>query len=493
MKISDSVARRLPSLPKSQPVAAPKAPQQTVALSAPKSTFSAAAGDPNARALLGLKRGTVSTDGRIKQLQDDLMRMGYLQDIHSNSGYGNTFGPMTEAAVKKLQADKGLPVTGRVDAATVDVLLGAHQPPPVVTPPPAPIPGTQYPGAPAGDPNAANVVGLQRNMGTPAQVKQVQDDLINMGYLDPSMRQNSGYGNTFGPKTEAAMKAFQQDNGLPPTGVIDAATAQALAGPRPRPAPIAAGAAAAYRDQLGLPNAAPETLPDGSVKQSFDKGYVLASADGMLYVRTNAGADIAPPQKLGAATSVQEANQHFLSQWGPTPWNSAQGAPYGYEDCGPTSVAMALSSLGLMEHPSPADAEKVIDAMRDQALGYDSNHSQGTGDGQLIRALAGNGANTNVLRPITLDKMDAAIAAGHPLILGTSTTWEAWGKTQSAAGDYLNHRNPGGHFVTVLGKAPNGNYIVGDPLSKTGAVEVTPQQMQTALGGAWDAIEISRK
>ncbi len=96
------------------------------------------------------------------------------------------------------------------------------------------------------------------------------------------------------------------------------------------------------------------------------------------------------------------------------------------------------------------------------------------------------------MKPITLDSMDQAIAAGHPLIVGTSNTWSAWGKTQSAAGDYLNHQNPGGHYVTVLGKSPDGNYIVGDPLSKIGAVEVTPAQMKLALSGAWDAIEVSR-
>ena len=485
MKISEPQFRPAPPPPPKPVVAPAKA-------AAPSSSFTAAGGDPNASRLLGLKRGDVGTDGRIKQLQDDLMRAGCLQDIHGNAGYGNTFGPMTEAAVKKFQTTNGLPATGQVDAATV-AALGPATPGPITPPPPAPIPGTTYPGAPAGDPNAAAVVGVAKGIGAPAQVKQVQDDLIRMGYLDASMKQNSGYGNTFGPKTDAAMKSFQQDNGLPATGVVDAATASALAGPRPLPAPGLAGPALANRAALGLPVSGGQTLPDGSVRQDFEHGSVTASKDGFLYVRDAAGQNIVPPQKLGAVSSVQDANNSFVSQWGPTPWNSAQGAPYGYEDCGPTSVTMALSSLGLIQHPAPADAETTIDHMRDEALGYNSTHSQGTWDSQLVKPLQENGATTTIVKPLTLTSMDTALSAGHPLIVGTSATWDAWGKAQSAAGGYLNYRNPGGHYVTVLGKSPSGNYIVGDPLSRIGAVEVTPAQMQKALAGAWDGIEVARK
>lgn len=475
--------------------AVPRPPAPPVRPAAPGrsglSTFtpaaSTSAGDPNAAALVGLRRGAASADGpRVKQLQDDLIRMGYLdRSVTANAGYGNTFGPLTEAAVKRLQAEKGLPVTGAIDQATAAALGPQTRPPPVVPP-------RTYPGAPAGDPNAAAVAGLQKGGGTPAQIRQLQDDLLRMGYVDRSFASNGGYGKQFGPLTEAAVKQFQQDNGLPATGIVDPATALALAGPRPRAQGVAAGPALTNRNELGLPVGPLQSLADGSTRQDFDKGYVLGTPDGMRYVRTLANQDIVPPQKLGTATSIDQANASFLSQWGGTPWNSAAGAPYGYEDCGPTSTAMVLSQLGLIAHPSPANAEKTIDAVRDAALGYDSTRSQGTGDGQLVRALTANGAASKIVSPLTLAAIDRSLGDGHPLIVGSSSTWDAWGKTQSAAGSYLNYRNPGGHYVTVLGKAPDGNYIVGDPLSRIGATEVTPAQMRTLLQGAWDGIEVSR-
>ncbi|MHB8873794.1 MAG: peptidoglycan-binding protein [Myxococcaceae bacterium] len=491
MKISDGSSSRVTRV--STPVARPATNTARPAVGhSLKSSFTAApaavptGGDPNAQALLGLKRGATGTNVGIKQLQDDLVRMGYLdKSITSNSGYGNTFGPMTQAGVKKLQADKGLPVTGVVDQATVDA-LGPQVPPAPL------VPGTTYPGAPAGDPAAAALVGLQKGTGTPAQVKQLQDDLLRMGYVGESFAKNGGYGKQFGPLTEGAVKQFQKDNGLPQTGVVDTNTATALAYPRPRPAGFAAGPAITQRAELGLPIGPAQTQADGSLRQNFDKGYVQVTEDGRLFVRNNANLDIVPPREVGTSSSIAQANESFVSQWGPTEWNSAQGAPMGYKDCGPTSALMALNALGLVPHPLPGDAEKAIDAIRDQAIGYDTSQSQLTGDGQMIRALEANGATTAQVRPLNAESMDAALAAGHPVMVGSSTTWSAWGQAQNAAGDYLNHGNPGGHYITVLGKAPNGNYIVADPLSKTGSIEVTSDQMTKLYAGAWGGIEVSR-
>ncbi|MDC0711533.1 N-acetylmuramoyl-L-alanine amidase [Stigmatella sp. ncwal1] len=57
----------------------------------------------------GLSKG--DTGPNVKKLQDALVKTGYMTRAQVNTGYG-TFGPKTEAAVKKFQADKKLPTTG---------------------------------------------------------------------------------------------------------------------------------------------------------------------------------------------------------------------------------------------------------------------------------------------------------------------------------------------------------------------------------------------
>jgi peptidoglycan hydrolase-like protein with peptidoglycan-binding domain len=300
----------------------------------------------------------------------------------------------------------------------------------------------------------AQLIGLSRgtvNYG--GSVSQLHNALLRLGYFPPSIRSDSGFGNTFGPKTQAAVLAFQRDQGLPVTGRVDAQTAAAL-----------------VRAPARGPQAPAQPAP-------------AQPAPAQPAPTTGSGS--------GVATSVEQANQSFLSQWGGTAWNSAHGAPAGYEDCGPTSCAMVLSSLGLIQQPSPGQAEATIGKLRDQAVGHATSRSEDTNDTELTRALKANGAQTQVVKA-TVDNVDQALAAGHPLIIGSSSTWAAWGQGQCAKGDYLNHRNPGGHFVTALGKTADGNYLVGDPLSRTGVIEVSKAQLQTLLSGAWNAIEVSR-
>lgn len=86
----------------------------------------------------GLRKGDEGP--RVKQLQDALVQLKYMTRAQVNTGYG-TFGPKTEAAVKKFQADHKVPNTGYygelTHAALKKALSGG-----VVTPPkPDPKPG----------------------------------------------------------------------------------------------------------------------------------------------------------------------------------------------------------------------------------------------------------------------------------------------------------------------------------------------------------------
>jgi len=195
-----------------------------------------------------------------------------------------------------------------------------------------------------------------------------------------------------------------------------------------------------------------------------------------------------PGPTNGAITSVDQANQFFMSQWGPTPYTSG-GAPYHYDDCGPTSAAMVAEAIGLWQPQGPEGSLGTIDRMRDTILGFDSHDSQLMGMGQLQTGLNEIGAQTQNLYGDPVQAVDGAIDRGHPVILGGSGVWNAWGANESASGRYLNYRNPGGHFVTVMGKAADGRYIVNDPLARNGAITVTGDQLRQFCAGGFGMME----
>lgn len=84
-----------------------------------------------------LQRG--STGAAVKQLQDDLVKLGYMTQAQVNTGPG-TFGPQTEAAVKRFQGDHGVPQTGYygpMTRAAMNQALGAQGNKPPADPPPS--------------------------------------------------------------------------------------------------------------------------------------------------------------------------------------------------------------------------------------------------------------------------------------------------------------------------------------------------------------------
>ncbi|HVG57783.1 MAG TPA: C39 family peptidase, partial [Hyalangium sp.] len=198
------------------------------------------------------------------------------------------------------------------------------------------------------------------------------------------------------------------------------------------------------------------------------------------------------PVGSGVSTTLQEANRFFVNQWGPTAYNSG-GHPFGFNDCGPTSGVMALASLGLMTPSTAQTASASIDRVRDAVLGYDSTYSQRMGTTQLAAGLRALGAQTTMLSGPVTSAVDQALARGNPVILGGYGVWAAWGSQQQASGNYLNGRDPSGHFVTVLGKTQDGQYIVGDPLVRGGSITVSAQQLATFYGSSgFGMLEVSR-
>jgi len=122
------------------------------------------------------------------RLQQDLQAAGY--DPGKVDG---VYGPQTVAAVKALQKDAGLPQTGFVDQATAKALDDALH---------------------AKSAEAAALAATETTA--------VQTTLKLAGYWDGPVDGN------WTPELTSALKKFQTDLGVEPTGVVDAATIAAL-------------------------------------------------------------------------------------------------------------------------------------------------------------------------------------------------------------------------------------------------------------------------
>lgn len=151
--------------------------------------------------LLGLRYGSIGSD--VVALQQTLIDAG----IHVRGGADGVFGTATQSALKQYQQAKGLPQSGTVDEATATALAAAD--------------GASTTAA------ASALVGLKAGaLGN--TVIQLQQALIDAG-----VHVRGGADGIFGPATSGALKEFQTSQGLESSGVVDEATAAALADPKP--------------------------------------------------------------------------------------------------------------------------------------------------------------------------------------------------------------------------------------------------------------------
>lgn len=294
------------------------------------------------------------------------------------------------------------------------------------------------------------------------EVEQLQKDLVSLGYMTQE-EMDTGPG-TFGPRTQAALAAFQADHGIDSDG--------SAYGPQTRAAmqqvqPSGTGSAAGSGSTQG-------TGAASGTASSAGTGAAMASGDARA---RNTFSPSTGTGGTGDITTIDQANAYFTNQWaGGSQFNTETGEFYGYSDCGPTSTLIIAASLGLTDAPNPSTAEDQIDHVRDLALGYDSTESQGTNEGQMATAIAAMHGTSEYL-DMSLDQVDQALASGQRVLIA-GDPWGAWGAQMNANGEYLNHQDPGAHFVAILGKTADGQYLVADPLSATGVIAVSGEQIQ---------------
>jgi peptidoglycan hydrolase-like protein with peptidoglycan-binding domain/DNA invertase Pin-like site-specific DNA recombinase len=165
----------------------------------------------------------------VKRVQRALTRRGYGLGAAGTDG---RFGPITDAAVRRLQADRGLAVDGIVGRHTRAALQ-----------------------------RTVAVLAQGAGMGarpSPA-VKRVQRALTRAGYrLGPT-----GIDGRFGPITDAAVRRLQADRGLPVDGIVGPHTRAALpqTNQRTRPTRSRPSRPSAPKTTPAAPGRTPPTAP----------------------------------------------------------------------------------------------------------------------------------------------------------------------------------------------------------------------------------------
>ena len=216
--------------------------------------------------VVGLHQG--DTGPTVLAVQQKLIGFGYFVA----GGADGNFGPGTTAALRVFQQQNGLNPTGVVTENTARYLgLGGG-----VAAGTAPSAATTAAPAALAAPTGS-VVGLRLGM-SGAKVRQLQLAIVATGlYLA------GGADGTFGPSTRRGVTLVQRVNGLPETGVVDAATARVLGLTGSASSPSATPAPAGTVVQLGASGAAVKRVQQLLIKAGVT---VVGGADGVFGPQT---------------------------------------------------------------------------------------------------------------------------------------------------------------------------------------------------------------
>lgn len=152
-----------------------------------------------------LRRG--SQGQAVRDLQERLIHLGYL-----TGQADGIFGTDTAEAVYAFQKRNGLPRDGKAGPQTLTALYNASAARPTATPTPAPTT----------PPATISSSSILRQGDKSNAVKQMQQKLIDLGYLSGKADGN------FGPLTYQALRAFQRANALDVDGIAGKDTLNTL-------------------------------------------------------------------------------------------------------------------------------------------------------------------------------------------------------------------------------------------------------------------------
>ena len=162
-----------------------------------------------------LRQGSTGTE--VKQLQENLIQLGYLSGKVDGS-----YGEKTAEAVTAFQKNNSLKADGVAGSATLKLLYGgnAKEAPAKATATPKPTATPKATAAPT--PSGTAALSTMRRGSTGAEVRTLQARLIELGYLTGKAD------GVYGKKTASAVMAFQKDYKLTADGIAGKKTLQKL-------------------------------------------------------------------------------------------------------------------------------------------------------------------------------------------------------------------------------------------------------------------------
>jgi peptidoglycan hydrolase-like protein with peptidoglycan-binding domain len=249
------------------------------------------------------------------EIQTRLIELGFL-----TGAADGIFGPRSVAALEAFQAYCGFEATGEKDEKTLEMLFGD----PAALPTPSPTPMAR--GARDGE--------------EAADIKEIQERLKALNYLAGNAD------GIFGAGTEAALKAFQELNGLEMTGIADEATvkalnaAQAVPMPTPEPTPRARGARG---DEIKQIQTALQEM-----------GFMGGAADGDFGPETEESVKRYQQYVHDREVEFYEANPTPTPTPSPTPVPTPEptAAPTPEQSAAPTAVIELLDEEAKDEEPT---------------------------------------------------------------------------------------------------------------------------------------------
>lgn len=174
------------------------------------------------------------------------------------------------------------------------------------------------------------------------------------------------------------------------------------------------------------------------------------------------------PQPSRPAATVGDPMSYFFCQFQNDRFNPT--GPSSSSNCGPASLAMALKAFGLTDG---SDVEATIEKTRQAMTGSNDIHS-GTDVSQVVQGAHAFGAQAQAVSGLGAVEQALAdgklvVAAGDPVVYEGRFTG-----AQTAKYD-------GGHFILVVGRDADGNFLVNDPLSRVGTLTITRDELQGYL------------